>query len=301
MLEPKLFEPLVKCSPVQKIRNGPMKYQRLAASLYGQPHLVTAAAFEQVHAAFQRILAGLPMPAGFEMPDDEEDDLYEIQPNGVAVVKIKGVLSREISALEKACGGYDLEDVAEACAKIEADPNARAVVFEIDSPGGSVTGTEEAAAAIAGMSKPTIAHTSGMAASAALWMFSQADARYVSESAQVGSVGVYMAMLDQSRRFEAEGLRQDVIKSEGSPLKAGGIPGTSLSEEQRAQLQETVDYLYARFSGAVQAAMPNVNPAALTGGMYFGSKAVEMGLADSVASLADAIRDAGTLADMRKK
>lgn len=301
MLEPKHFNGIAKQAKSQAVKNHPMKYQRLAASLYGQPHLVTAAAFEQVHAAFQRILAGLPMPAGFEMPDDEEDDLYEIQPNGVAVVKIKGVLSREISALEKACGGYDLEDVAEACAKIEADPNARAVVFEIDSPGGSVTGTEEAAAAIAGMSKPTIAHTSGMAASAAFWIFSQANARYVSESASIGSVGVYCAFLDESRRFEMAGLKADIIKSTGSTLKAGGIPGTSLSDEQRAHMQSSVDYLLGRFISSVRAFLPSVKDEALTGGCYYGAQAVGMGLADSVASLADAIRDAGTLADMRKK
>ena len=65
-------------------------------------------------------------------------------------------------------------------------------------------------------------------------------------------------------------------------------------------MQETVDYLYTRFSGAVKAAMPNVKPEAPTGGMYFGSHAVAMGLADSVASLDDAIRDARALAGMKK-
>lgn len=302
MLEPKHFADVPRNAKSQIVKNKPRQFMRIAATLYGQPHLVTAPAFEQVHAAFQRILAGQPAPEAFFFRDEKEDDGpgYEVR-DGVAIVSLKGVMSREISSLEKACGGVDVDEVGELLRKADEDPSVKAIVLSVDSPGGSVNGTEELAATIGALEKPVVSHTAGMAASAGLWAFSQADARYVSESAQVGSVGVYMALLDQSGRFAANGLRQDVIKSQASPLKGAGIPGTSLTDAQREKEQETVDYLYARFSGAVKAAMPGVKPEALTGGMYFGSQAVAMGLADSVASLDDAIRDARALAGMRKK
>jgi len=302
MLEPKDFAHIPRQSGSQTVKNKPRQFMRLAARLYGQPHLITGPAFEQVHLAFQRILAGDPMPAAFLGMDVEEpEDLaYEIR-DGVAVVPLKGTMSRELSAMEKVCGAVDVEEVAALLRKADQDASAQAIVLSVDSPGGSVNGTEELAATIASLSKPVIAHTAGTAASGAYWAFSQADARYISESAQAGSVGVYSAMLDESARYAANGLRREVIKSEGSPLKAAGVPGTSLSEDQRKQMQATVDGLYERFAGAVKAAMPNVQPEALTGGMYFGSKAVSMGLADSVASLDDAIRDAKSLAGMRKK
>lgn len=302
MLEPKDFQDLPRKATSQAVKNSPRKFMRIAARMYGQPHLITAPAFEQLHQAFQRILAGQPMPAAFDLGGmlEAEDLEYEVR-DGVAVVPLKGIMAREISALDKACDGVDVDEVAELLRKADNDPEVRAIVLSVDSPGGSVNGTEELAATIASLEKPVVSHTAGMAASAGLWAFSQADARYISESAQVGSVGVYMALLDQSGNYAAQGLRRDVIKSEGSPLKAAGIPGTSLSDAQREDMQATVDYLYGRFSGAIKAAMPSVKPEALTGGMYFGSKAVEMGLADSVASLDDAIRDARALADMRKK
>lgn len=284
------------------MKNKPRQFMRLAARLYGQPHLVSAVAFHQIDTAFQRIISGDQAPVAF-WGDDEEDGgklKYEIR-QGVAVVPLKGVMSRELSGMERICGGVDVEEVAALLRKADQDASAQAIVLSVDSPGGSVNGTEELAATIASLSKPVIAHTAGTAASAAYWAFSQADARYISESAQAGSVGVYSAMLDESARYAANGLRREVIKSEGSPLKAAGVPGTSLSEDQRKQMQATVDGLYERFAGAVKAAMPNVQPEALTGGMYFGSKAVSMGLADSVASLDDAIRDAKALAGMRKK
>lgn len=292
---------IARMSGNQKVKNNPRPFARIWQRLYGQPHLITGAAFEPIHQAFQRIIAGGPMPAAFDLGEmfEAEPLTYDVR-EGVAVVPLKGVMAREISALDKACDGVDVDEIAGLLRKADADPSVQAIVLSVDSPGGSVNGTEELAATIGALEKPVISHTAGMAASAGLWAFSQADARYVAESAQVGSVGVYMALLDQSGRFAANGLRQDVIKSEGSPLKAAGIPGTSLSDAQREQMQETVDYLYARFSGAVKAAMPSVKPEALTGGMYFGSKAVEMGLADSVASLDDAIRDARALAGMKK-
>lgn len=295
---------IARMSGNQKVKNNPRPFARIWQRLYGQPHLITGAAFEPIHQAFQRILAGGPMPQMYDINDylngeDPPPLAYDVR-EGVAVVPLKGVMAREISALDKACDGVDVDEIAALLRKADADPSVQAIVLSVDSPGGSVNGTEELAATIGALEKPVISHTAGMAASAGLWAFSQADARYVAESAQVGSVGVYMALLDQSGRFAADGLRQDVIKSDGSPLKAAGIPGTSLSDAQREQMQETVDYLYARFSGAVKAAMPSVKPEALTGGMYFGSKAVEMGLADSVASLDDAIRDARALAGMKK-
>jgi signal peptide peptidase SppA len=179
---------------------------------------------------------------------------------------------------------------------VQQDETVKAIVLDIDSPGGGVTGVEEAGARIRASSKPVIASVSGMAASAAYWLASQARAVYSTESAQTGSIGVYMALLDQSRRMEMEGVRVDLIKSEGSPLKAAGLPGLPLSDEQRANLQAQVDYIYARFTAAVSSTRRRLSADATKGGTFYGSAAKAAGLVDSIADLSTAIRDAAKLA-----
>jgi len=159
-----------------------------------------------------------------------------------------------------------------------------------------VTGTEEAGARVRSASKPVIASVSGMAASAAYWLASQALAVYSTESAQTGSIGVYMALLDSTAAYAREGYRVDLIKSEGSPLKAAGLPGIPLSDEQRANLQAQVDYLYSRFTAAVGRARRALSADATKGGTFYGTAAKAAGLVDSVADLSTAIRDARAIA-----
>jgi ClpP class serine protease len=108
-----------------------------------------------------------------------------------------------------------------------------------------------------------------------------------------------MAMLDEARAYANAGVSGDVIKSEGSPLKGAGIPGTSLTPEQRANFQSQVDYLYNRFSGAVKTSRKRVADEALKGSTFYGSEAKRVGLIDSVASLETAIRDAAAMAKIR--
>jgi signal peptide peptidase SppA len=201
--------------------------------------------------------------------------------------------------MEKACGGCDLADIRQEIAAALVDDGIKGIVLDIDSPGGTVTGVEETAGMIesARAVMPIIAHTSGMACSAAYWIGSAASALYVEPSAVVGSIGVYMAMLDTSRAMDAAGVKVDLIKSTDSPLKAAGFPGTSLTDAQRADLQAGVDHIYAKFSAAVSRNRPKAGRETMQGQTFFGDQAAANGLADSIASLDQTIRDVERLAN----
>jgi hypothetical protein len=169
--------------------------------------------------------------------------------NGVGILPICGPIGSNLSPIEKMLGGCDVADISASFDAFAVDPSVRTLLLDVDSPGGTVTGVPELAAQIAAFPKPTLAFTSGEACSAAYWLASQADDFLATPSASVGSVGVYLALLDSSAALARSGLFVDVIKA--GTYKAAGFPGTSLSEEQRALLQERVDMVHRMFMGAI--------------------------------------------------
>lgn len=170
----------------------------------------------------------------------------------LAVVKIHGAIDKVLTQFEMDCyGGCDLADVDTALALAEADPQIDTVLLDIHSPGGSVTGTPETAARIARMreKKEIHAFTSTLCCSAAYYIASQADVIAAAPSATVGSIGVYLAIIDQTRALEMEGIKVELIKA--GRLKAMGASFKPVTDEERKILQAGVDRIHADFRKAV--------------------------------------------------
>lgn len=277
-----------------------MRFERVARKLWCECWLILPRMHQVITGVFENHLQIRQQQPGVEeLFDKAEPPAMDVR-DGVAVIPIKGVISREISQMERISGAADVNEISAMVSMAEADSTVRAIVFDVDSPGGGVEGVEELAAQINATTKPSIAHTSGMMASAAYWLGAAADLIYASNSATVGSIGVYLPVLDQSRRYEQAGMYVDLIKSKKTPHKGAGFPGTSLTEEQRADFQAGVDYLYERFSGAVRKYRKQAKIEAMDGRTFFGSQAGEFGLIDANASLEKAIADARKMATMRK-
>lgn len=278
----------------------PIRFERTARKLWCEPWMILPQMHQVISEVFadhlERKLASPGIADLFEPQDGPKMAVCD----GVAVIPVKGVISREISQMERISGAADVSEISVLMEIAEDDPNVSAVVFDVDSPGGGVEGVEELAEEIAQMKKPSISHTSGTMASAAYWIGSAADLIYASGSSKVGSIGVYLPVLDRAREFEAAGRYVDIIKSKKTPQKAAGYPGTSLSVEQRDDLQASVDYLYERFSGAVKRFRPSAKAEAMDGRCFFGSQSMAHGLIDAVAPLEIAIRDAKKMAGFRR-
>jgi ClpP class serine protease len=111
----------------------------------------------------------------------------------VAAVRIEGVLSprRDILSEIFGLGGTTYPEIQDAIRRAEIDPEVSAIRLDIDSPGGSVSGSFETAKVIASASKPVTARVGGQAASAAYLLASQAKRIEASGPASmVGSIGV---------------------------------------------------------------------------------------------------------------
>jgi capsid assembly protease len=205
----------------------------------------------------------------------------------VAVVPVHGPLGKNLSKWDKMFGMSDYNDIEESMMAADADPNVSHILMHVDSPGGTVTGLPELAGRIRAMETPITAFTEGCAASAAYWIASQADNILLSETAEVGSVGVYVALLDQTGFLEKMGLKVNAISA--GKHKLDYAPFKPLSEEARERLQANVDKWHARFKEEVTM-KHNIPPGNMEGQTFEGYEAIEAGLASGVVnSLSDAL------------
>jgi signal peptide peptidase SppA len=208
------------------------------------------------------------------------------QPSKIALIAVSGPLTPRGSWY-----GSSLQGIAAQVTRAANDPDVAGIVLDIDSPGGTVAGTTEAAAAVAEATtkKPVIAVVNTLAASAAYWIASQASEIVMTPSADVGSIGAMVMHVDYGKALEESGITVTLIRSEQSPRKNEAHPFGPLSDDARANLQSRVNDSGAEFIRAV-ASGRKVTQAKVKEefgqGRMFGSKdAVARGMADRVATL----------------
>ena len=207
---------------------------------------------------------------------------------GVGVIPIIGVIGKNLSPLEKMMGAVDVSDISDQIDAMLTMPEVTKIAFQVSSPGGTVTGVEELANKIRGIQRPTMAYTDTEMASAAYWIAgSSADRVVASPSSTVGSIGVYMAIPDYSKAAEMQGIKMVVIKS--GIYKGAGIEGTSLTDDQMANLQANVDSIHADFKAAVNYKRKMVAADSMEGQSFSGRQAASLGL---VTGLADSFSQA---------
>jgi len=202
-----------------------------------------------------------------------------IQRGSVAVIPVHGALGKNLDSMDKVFGMTDYTDIEQMLTEAEADPTINHVLLHIDSAGGTITGLPELTSRMRAMKKPITAFTDGMAASAAYWLASQADHILVSETSTVGSIGVYIALLDQSRYLEMNGLKMNAISS--GKYKLDYAPFKPLSKEAEERLQANVEKWHDRFKAEVNIKQ-NVPHENMEGQTFEGFEAVEANLASGV-------------------
>lgn len=224
--------------------------------------------------------------------DDAEDDGLPIQRVGpVAVISVAGVMVKRASSYwsEVLAGTEAVRRALEAAA---ADPQVKAVLLRIDSPGGTVDGLAELGETIAAVAArmPVIAQSDGMIASAAYYAAVHATAIYAQRMDEVGSIGTRWAIYDFSKMFEEAGIKAIPIDSAPAdrPHKSAGLMGTAITDTQIAHWQHIVDVYFADFRAAVMRGRKLTAAqfdAVADGRMFVAAEAAELGLIDGVQSL----------------
>jgi signal peptide peptidase SppA len=269
-----------------------MKLAYLLQQVYHEPALIMPEAHASIrHLLESRINQSLVTSAATSSEEaaqrqamicGEKVDLpsMTIDEDGIAHIPVGGAIGQKLGNFAKWAGAVDVADVAIDLAEAEASKKVRGIIMDIDSPGGMVAGTPELAARIAEVTKPCYAFSNGLIASAAYWLASACDGIFTTVSAQSGSIGVYMAVYDESQAYEQAGIKVELIKA--GTLKGLGYPGTSMTEAGRAYLQERVNEIYSMFKAQVKANRPEVSEETMQGQVFLGAQAEKRGLIDAV-------------------
>jgi protease IV len=197
----------------------------------------------------------------------------------IAKVKISGLITGDDATIKL------LRDVGES--------NAKAAIITIESPGGTVTGSEALYDALRKLSakKPTVAVIDGMAASGGYIAAIGTDHLIARETSLVGSIGVLFQYPDIVRMLDSIGVKVESIKS--SPLKAAPSPIESATPESRAAIAALVSANYDWFKNLVKERrrMDDTHLSDVSDGRVFtGKQGVDLGLIDELGAEDQAIK-----------
>mgnify|MGYP006921379568 CR=1 FL=1 len=219
----------------------------------------------------------------------------------IALIPLKGVISKEAQPCDST---PSTKEVAAWINQANADPNISAIVLVVDSPGGSVDGTEELAQVVAASQKPIVAWGDGLIASAAYWISSQASELYINQktTSWVGSIGVISTVINMQKKLEAEGVTIAMVRDSTSVDKAKLNPYEAISPEVLAEHVASLDSIKSTFVNYVKQGRGEKLSAndVFTGKLYNGQDAVKNGLADKVGTLQDAVNAAARLATKKQ-
>lgn len=238
-----------------------------------------------------------PMAAELKAAEDGGAAKPTQAAGGTMVIPVQGyIVPRANAMLEAWFGVTGISRIKAQLREAIANPSVGRIVFDVDSPGGSVEGVAELASEIlaARGKKPMTAVANGLMASAAYWIGSAADEIVVTPSGMVGSIGVLAVHEEVSGLLEKEGVAVTLITA--GKYKAEANPYEPLGEEARAAIQKDVNHFYGMFVAAV-AKGRGVKPAEVRGGFGEGrvvnaAEAVGLGMADRVATLDDVLSGA---------
>jgi signal peptide peptidase SppA len=233
-------------------------------------------------------IAAVEARLGRPLANEQQRD-YDIV-DGVAVISIEGVIAKKMNMFSMISGGASSELARRSLMAAQADASVHSIILSIDSPGGTVDGTQTLGDAVfeARATKPIATLGNGMMASAAYWIGSAANAAYIAEdTTAVGSIGVVTAHQDISGAEAAKGIKTTEISA--GKYKRIASSYAALSDEGRQSIQDRLDYMYSLFVGAVarnrgvDAKVVLENMA--DGRVFIGNQAIEAGLVDGVMSL----------------
>ena len=227
---------------------------------------------------------------GFLPKQASESSLLSVE-DGIGVVAIEGPVLRKPDLFARIFfGATGSEDIGAAIREAAGRDDIKAVFLNIDSPGGTVAGTPELADAVAALDKkkPVYAFSSGLMCSAAYWVASQARAIYATPSAQVGSIGVVQAVIDNSAALDKAGIKVEVFSV--GKYTAMGAPGTPLTDDQRELISSNLAEIAGEFHAAVLAKGRAIPAGAMEGQTFSGKQAQRHNLAGMVPDRAEAMR-----------
>ena len=215
--------------------------------------------------------------------------------NKIAVITASGTILEG----QQPSGFVGSDSIVSLIEKVRMDDNIRALVFRVDSPGGSAGASEEIRRELELVQKegkPVVVSMGGYATSGGYWISSTANKIFALESTITGSIGVFMVFRSYASALSKFGISGDGVGT--TNLSGAFNPLKSINPILEDTLQRSVSSAYIRFLNLVSEGrnMTVVEAEnAANGKVWTGKKALALGLIDAIGDLGDAVSSAAVL------
>ena len=240
--------------------------------------------------------------AGSHIMDLLKDRVNIGHKDKVAIIYIEGSMVADQSCDDDSSSCSS--EVVKNLRKATSDPNVKAIVLRINSPGGTPVAAEEIISQINRTKavKPVVVSMGDIATSAAYYVSSTTDKIYANPDTFTGSIGVIWVFKNRTKFYDDEGINYYIAKS--GNFKDVGADWRGLSDNEKTYIQGIINESYDRFVSSVargrNLSIDKVKSIA-DGRVYTGTKAKDMGLIDEVGGLYDAVDQAAKLAHIKGK
>lgn len=228
--------------------------------------------------------------------------LKQSKKDAVAVIPLYGVITQGSSSRSWERGS---QQIAKRIKTLAGKKEVKAIVLDINSPGGSVGAVQEIYSAVlrakAETKKPFVARFGDVSASGGYYVASACDVIVAQPGTITGSIGVIFSVSNFEGLMKKVGMRSEVVKS--GKFKDMGSMSREMTPEERKLLQAMIDDSYDQFVTAVaQGRKMDLEKVKLLadGRIYTGRQGKEAGLVDKLGDLQDALDEAGELAKIGK-
>jgi protease IV len=287
-------------APLRVIVEQPRRFSKLGRRLLWSALLISIF----INLSLFRRAKDYLKPEGGDL-NEHYHSLSKTAPDKIAIVTLQGTIMSEDNFLKKQLDA------------VRHDDHVKAVVLRIDSPGGTVTGSDylyhHLTELVAERKIPLVVSMGAIAASGGYYVAMAAGPNpktiYAEPSCWTGSIGVIIPHYDLSGLLNRWDVQDDSIASH--PLKQMGSPTAHLPEpyrdQERAILKELVDATFDRFKQIVLDSRPELKAdeasqeVVFTGRIFTAGEAKQQHLIDEIGFVEDAVTRAVELAKLTKE
>lgn len=227
----------------------------------------------------------------------EDSEVATPQEDYVAVIEVEGTITSEVQT--STFGeeqGYNHQKTLRYIDQLMEDKNNKAILLEMNTPGGAVTAADEMYLKLQEYKEKTgrkvYCYYGEQSCSGGVYISMAADEIYSNRNAMTGSIGVIVSLTNMKGLYDKLGIKEiDITSGEN---KAMGSAGQNLTKKQREILQSYVDEAYEQFVGIV-AEGRNMDVAKVKkladGRIYTAKQSEKLGLIDGIVKTKDEYLD----------
>ena len=228
--------------------------------------------------------------------------------NYVALVNMLGPMFKRGGAFMEMSGACSMERVGAELRRAGADPKIKSILLNIDSPGGTVSGTSEFGDIVREVEaiKPIVGFINERACSAAYWAGANCTELVANgKTAEIGSIGVVLKHTNAAKKYEADGLEITYLTSSKADKKVQAPDNREISPEEKAELTKELDYLHDLFEKSVikgrRGKLQTKGTGVFNGSVFLAEEALKLGLIDRIGNFKVAAQRSRRLNSLTKK